>query len=161
MKKQEYETIDKMLSSSDKESKVLAYTILRNNPTKKNKSILNKISLFDRIQDYSDVCKELETKELTIQDFNFLPVKQRKKALAQHKIQNLELLFNGKWRIDWKDPNQYKWYPYFSVTGLGGLLFSFSSYRYVSFDAGAGFYKDPKTSNFVGKTFIDIYQDLL
>src|ERR1035437_717439 len=97
MKKQEYETIDTMLKSSDKESRYLAYSILRNSTTKKSKKILEKVSLFERVHDYQDVCGELGIKELTTKDFNFLPEEQRKKALAQHQIHNLEKLFNKGW----------------------------------------------------------------
>lgn len=109
---------------------------------------------------YSKVCEGLGEEELTEKLFSFLPKERRKKALAQAKVAQLEKFFNGKWIADWKNQNQYKYYPYFTLNASGGLLFCSSHCHASYFYAEAGFYKDQETSDFVGKTFIDIYEDL-
>lgn len=103
-------------------------------------------TLFNKIKNYSDVCKELYEKEETC------PIK---------KIKQIERLFNSFWKKDWKNKNQEKWYPYFEYTSSGGLVFYSSSYCYFSTYGPVAFYKDKETSDFVGKTFLDIYKEIL
>lgn len=117
-------------------------------------------NLFVDIKNYSDVCKELKLKELTTKDFDFLPKDQQEKALAFHQIKNIETLFNGDWKKDWNNRNQVKYYPYFENKVTGGWVFlSSSEYYYYSLGQVA-FYKDKITSDFCGRTFIEIYKKL-
>lgn len=98
------------------------------------------------ITTYSDVCKELKEKEETC------PYKM---------IKQVEKLFNGKWKKDWNDRNQSKWYPWYEQTD-SGLVFSFScSCYFLSFSGQVAFYKDKLTCDHVGKHFISIYKQLI
>lgn len=116
------------------------------------------INLFEIITCYTDVCKELGEKEYTEEDFKFLPDYYRKKALAQLQIHQIEKLFNQGFVFDWTNINQYKYYPYFDICS-GSLVFSSSVYCHYYYCSGLAFYKDKKTSNFVGKLFAPIYQN--
>jgi len=109
---------------------------------------------------YSDICKALKIKVLILKDFNYLPEWQRKKTFYFHQIQNLVKYFNGNWTPNWNDTNQQKHYPYFDKKS-GGWVFYGSTYYYYLSDAVVGFYKDEKTSSFVGKTFEEIYKGYL
>ncbi len=102
-------------------------------------------SLFDRIKTYSDVCKELGEKEITC---------------PYQKIKQIEKLFNGDWKKDWTNRSQYKYYPYFEYSTSSGFGFYSSLSPSYSFSGGVAFYKDQETSDYVGKTFIDIYKEL-
>lgn len=110
---------------------------------------------------YKEVCKRLKEKELTIKDFSHLPEYMRIKALAQAQIQQLAKLFNGNWAIDWSNRNQYKYYPYFEYKVSGGWVCDDCSFRYCHSFGEVAFYKDSKTAEFVGKTFIEIYKRAL
>lgn len=101
--------------------------------------------LFNKIKTYSDVCKELGEKE---------------KTSSYDKIKQIQRLFNGDWKADWLNPNQYKYYPYFERAS-GGWRFSDSLYLYGSSDAEVAYYKDEKTASFVGKTLLNIYIDFI
>lgn len=97
------------------------------------------------IINYSEVCKELKEKE------EICPYK---------KIKQIEKLFNGTWVKDLANRSQLKYYPYFEYNNSGGLVFDDSvSHSYYS-DGQVAFYKDKLTSDFVGKTFIDIYKEI-
>lgn len=151
-----------MLESNDKDCVYLAVSMIRNShdiSDKEIKKLLDKISLFERVKNYSDVCKELGVEELTVDSFIFLSKEQRLKALACHQIQNIGKLFNGKWKIKW-DGKQKNWYPWFEVKA-SGLVFSDSSVFVGGSSAAVCYYKDRETSDFVGKTFIDIYSILI
>ncbi len=102
----------------------------------------------------------MKIKQLTIEDFSFLPEDQRKKTLAFHKIQNIIKLFNEGWKPDFNNANQRKYYPYFVKNASGWVLFS-SYYRSsYSFDE-VGFYQDEDTSNHCARLFLPIYNEYL
>ena len=110
------------------------------------------------IKTYSEVCKNLGIKELTEKDFKQFD--NSRQMLAFHKIKNIEKLFNGDWKPDFSDSSQYKYYPY-SEKISGGWRFVVSNYYYYGFCGSCGLFKDKKTSDFVGSTFLDIYLDII
>ena len=154
-----------MIESSNKDTIYTAYKVLSTDEFLNNKeaiTLLNKISIFDKIRSYSDVCKELKIKELLLSDFSFLPVDQQLKTLNFHKLKNIEKLFNENWKVNWADSNQTKWYPWFRYKkSLAGLGFIDSGCNYDYSYGAVAFFKDEKTSNFIGKTFIDVYKGIL
>ena len=143
--------VSEMEKACTKEQKIVFERIF-------SKSLSTENSLF-QVKNYSDLCKKTKTKELVISDFSFLPKEQQEKALAYHQIQTIEKLYNGDWIKNFRDRNQEKWYPYFDGSGRG-LVFLYSSCSYYVFSGLVADFKDEKTSNFVGKTFIDIYKVL-
>lgn len=116
-------------------------------------------NLFDKIKNYSDVCKELCEPELTETTFHRIPMKYRKKILAYSKLQQIQRLFNGDWIPNWSDSSEYKYYPYYNTSGPG-LVFVGSYYLFSSFYGEVAFYKNREISDFIGRTFIDIYTEL-
>ncbi len=112
------------------------------------------------ITTYSEVCKRLKIKELTIKDFKKFG-EDALKMLGFHKIKNLERLFNGNWVKDWKNQSQYKYYPYFTINSSGGLVFFGSYAGYVVCYGPVGYYKDSKTSDHIGKNFKDVYENIM
>lgn len=114
----------------------------------KLREILNRpTNLFETIKEYSDVCIELNIKEKIRSEFDTL------KEYRYHQIQNIAKLFNGD------NKNNY-WYPYFTRTG-SGLVFPGSFDYFRTFDGPVAYFKDKITSDFIGKTFIKIYTDLV
>ncbi len=107
--------------------------------------IINKPGdLFSKIKNYSDVCSELG---------------EDKETCPYKKIKQIEKLFNGNWIKDFSG-NQKNWYPYFEYKAGLGLVFCGSDDSYGYSYCVVAFYKDEKTSNFCGKTFQDIYNQL-
>ena len=117
------------------------------------------IDLF-KITSYKEVCKALDEQEYT--ENNFENTYDCEKLLAFAKLKQIERLYNGNWVKDWSNKNQYKYYPYFTLNSSGGLVFSFSChYCFILICCGqVGFFKDQKTSDYIGKTFISIYEKL-
>lgn len=112
------------------------------------------------VTDYATVCKMLKRKVLTIKDFAFLPENQRKKALHQHMVMNLEDFFNEGWIPDWTNSSERKHYPWFERRTGGWVFFGsgyFGSYSYGQ----AGFYKTSEISDHIGKYFLEVYKPLL
>lgn len=127
---------------------------------KELEEFINKSDDLFNITTYKEVCKKLKEKELTLKDYTFLPENRRKKALAQGKIQQLEALFNGTWKVKF-DGNQKNWFPCFTIYDVGsGWVFHHSGYDCGYYSAQVGFFKDKETSDFIGNNFKDIYRDL-
>jgi len=117
----------------------------------------DEIDLFS-IKTYKEVCKVLGEQEYTENDFE--NTYDCEKLLAFAQLKQIERLYNGNWVKDWSNKNQYKYYPYFTLNSSGGLVFGYSSYSYSRWYGQVGFFKDQKTSDYIGKTFISIYEKL-
>ena len=112
------------------------------------KELVNKDEIVDlfKIDKYSEVCKQLKIVEKTESNFDTL------KEFRYHQIQNIAKLFNGN-----STNNIY--YPYFTKNG-SGLVFCRSSYVVGYYYGQVAYYKNRITSDYIGKTFINIYNDL-
>ncbi len=162
---EQIEIMYKMINSSDKENVYLAACLLRspNNELSKSetKKALNQIPLEYRIKDYIDVCEELGEDQLSLDHFSHLPKHMREKSLAYAQLQQIVKLLNDKWKPDWNNTNEYKWYPWFRYNSGLGLAFDGSGCHVGVSVGGVAFFKDEVVSNFVGKTFIYIYEKLI
>lgn len=120
----------------------------------------DEIDLFS-ITTYKEVCKVLNEKELTLCDFKEFSEKLSKKLLATARIEQLERLYNQNWVKNYNDKNQYKYRPYFEFTN-NNWRFDFSVDYFWYVYSVVGVFKDEKTSNYVGKTFLnEIFVDIL
>jgi len=101
--------------------------------------------LITNVKNYNDVCNYLK------EPLELLPYLQ---------IKQIERLFNGSWVKNFSiDQNNY--YPYFTYDKTSGYLVFFGSRSGSSGSAGqVAFYKNEKISDYVGETFIDIYNKL-
>lgn len=110
------------------------------------KKDIKELVLFS-ITSYEGVCKVL---------------KEECKISPYDKIKQIEKLFNGWWKKDWEDINQKKWYPYFNLKASHGVVGFYDSYFSCGVASGqVGFYKDQRTSDYIGKTFWLIYKEII
>lgn len=113
---------------------------------RKKKVVSNPADLFT-VNSYTKVCEQLGIIEKKVENFGSL------KEYRYHQILNIQKLFNGDSTI-----NNY--YPYFRRLG-SGLVFSSSGGNFsYDFDGQVAYYRSREISDFIGKTFIDIYTDL-
>lgn len=116
------------------------------------------VSKLFKVKDYSDFCKVVGIKELTEKDF--ANSRNPKKALAFEQIKTIEEFYNDGWKPDFADRNQQKHYPYF-INEKGSWRFDGSGCCYGGWYGDVGLYKDQQTSDFVGKTFMKIYLQVI
>jgi len=159
-----YLQLEKMIKSPDKENVYLAVSIIRsktlNIPPGKASKLLLEVPLEHRIRDYKDICEELGEKELTLKHFRSIPVYLKVRLLARTQLEQIAKLVNREYKVDWKNKDQYKWYPYFEFAVGRGLVFRISHGDGHYFNGLVAF-KDRPTSDFVGKTFTSIYEKLM
>ena len=88
--------------------------------------------------------------------------KQQKSLNALAKIYLIAEIFNEDWYSDWNNKNESKYYPYFEYknddwcfSGVGG------HHWYCCRSGSFAHFKSNKIAEYVGKTFIDIYNDYI
>jgi len=161
------ETIDlneltRLLKSKDKDAVYFGASVIRQATDLSldiKKHYLNKIDVANRIRYYTDICLELGIEELTIDHFHFLPLEQRERMLAYHKICNISKVFNAGWIPNFTDSNEKKYFPYFIKNKDGS--WSVRSYTYCDADCshlGFGLYfKEDKLALKAANLFKEIY----
>lgn len=133
---------------------------LSNNTKSSFKIHKDEDTLIDIIKTYSDVCKELNEKEYSIDDFLFLPEEYRSKMLAKIQIEQIAKLFNGNWIPDYSNNKELKYFPYFIYKAGSGWVY-IGSICYSVDTLGSVVYKSEKISVFIGKQFLYIYREIL
>lgn len=115
-----------------------------------------KEKLIDRIKTYEDVCRELNEYPI-----NLGPYIYYRKLVAFAKLQQIAKLFNEGWEADFSNREQEKYYPWFEMDKSGGVRFHYLGDGYSRFGGGPAYFKSQEIANYVGKTFIEIYKDLI
>ena len=79
---------------------------------------------YDDIKTFDDACRAMGTTE---QEFNdrFEKLELSNDTLFYEKLKIVVKAINGGWTPDWSNSDQYKYYPWFRVLGVG---FSSSTY---------------------------------
>jgi hypothetical protein len=114
----------------------------------------------ERIKTYEDACNKLDI--TPINESALLSSGFTKDEVAYRKIKTITEALNEGWKPDWKDENQKKWIPWFSVSS--GFVFSRTSYYYSLAAAGDGLrlcFKSNELATYAGKQFVDIYKDFI
>lgn len=74
-------------------------------------------------------------------------------------LRNIFKIKRGKWKPDWNDSSQYKWFPYFSCSSGFGFEYSYSIFEYSTSYVGSRLcLPTEKLSNSVAKEFLPIFE---
>ncbi len=116
-------------------------------------------SVFDRVLTIEDVCIESGT---TLEQFNSKHVDLDDHVRAYMLLVMTAKVFNEGWTPDWNNSSEYKYYPWFKM----GAGFDFAGTAYVyaatrTYSASRLCFKDEKTAEHAGRTFLDIYRTYL
>lgn len=108
-----------------------------------------------KIKPFEDACRALQIPS----DIPSFPTETGAGALYQLEI--ITRALNEGWTPDWSDENQKKWYPWFDFLG-GRFVFHHVHCNYTYSGLGSRLcYKDEKTAEYAGKTFMDLYKKML
>ncbi len=95
----------------------------------------------------------------------FFPKKKKhvEAVIAFTKLIVIAEVLNEGWQPDWKDYNQYKWYPYYEMDNkASGFRFSCASFNYSRSGVGSRLcFRDEATAKFAGTQFKALYKDLM
>jgi hypothetical protein len=116
---------------------------------------LTKTDITDRVKSFEDACKELGVRPSDI----VLPSDDVDES-AYKKLKVIILALNEKWRPDWTNDNEYKYYIWFDLSSGSGLSFDYVDVQYsYSFVGSRLCFKSRELAEYAAKTFLDIYTD--
>lgn len=139
------EALKRLTSLEGEAKKLLAIIEKADEP----KPIMDRVKTFE---DALEIYKALNNVEVDFTGTN--------DEIAYKKIKIIATVLNEGWNADINNTKQYKYYPWFEITGSG---FSFCDYLY---DCSACHcpsrlsYKNSELAIYAGKQFLDIYKNL-
>lgn len=115
----------------------------------------------DRIKNMIDVVEEYERLYGKVS----LPMngrdKQEKSINAFYQIQIISAVLNEGWVPNFNNSSEYKYYPWFEKKASGWVFYVCGCVCGYSGVGSGAVYKTSELAEYVGKQFLDIYQDYL
>src|ERR1035437_4739562 len=92
-------------------------------------------------------------------EFQEVPEEMRDYFKAVYQAVVITKALVADWKADWKDSNQYKWYPWFRMSS-GGFVFCHTGYDITITYAGIGSrlcFPTDEMAEYAGKQFTEVY----
>jgi hypothetical protein len=86
---------------------------------------------FRTIKSFEDACKKENIDPSILPDVSGIPEEFRKPVIGHYKLMIIFKAINNGWTPDWKNWDQYKYYPWFEVLS-SGFGFSRSGYNFTN-----------------------------
>jgi len=115
----------------------------------------------ERIQTIEDAYAELGRKPEDFRPYS-QPPNQRQEAMnAMADIWTVVEAANEGWQPDWKNDDEYKWYPFFDMSG-DRLVFYGANYWGQGSDVGSRLcFRTRDLAEHFGKKFIEVYEKFM
>ena len=123
------------------------------------KKISNNIQ--DKIKNLDDVYKHLGVDREDVIPYKKSKNKLQKAANAFVDINHISLALNEGWVANFKDPNQYKYYPWFERKSNGWFVIGTGVCFSRTFGGFGFFYKTREIALYAANTFLNVYVDCL
>ncbi|MDI6034014.1 hypothetical protein QLS91_13110 [Flavobacterium sp. LB2P84] len=118
--------------------------------------------MYTDIKTFEDACKALALNpENVVPDFSLFPKSEIQAMIAHSKLVIIAKAINGEWVADWKDWNQYKYYPWFEMGSSSGVGFSCNDcdiWITYSFVGSRLCFESRDQAKYAGKQFEELYK---
>lgn len=118
--------------------------------------------MYTDIKTFEDACKILSLNpDNVIPDFTFFPEADKQAMIDHAKLIIIAKAINGDWIPDWKDWNQYKYYPWFEMGSSSGVDFSFDDCDHWCTTSIVGSrlcFETREQAKYVGTQFEELYK---
>ena len=110
-------------------------------------------NITDRVKSFEDACTVLGVRPVDV-----LNASDNTDDAAYKKLKVIAKALNEDWTPNWKDGDEYKYYPWFDLSSGSGLSFFTVVGRYTISTVGSRLcFKSRELAEYAGKQFIDIY----
>lgn len=113
-----------------------------------------------KIKTFEGACKALKIdpkKALPI--VTGVPEKHQEAIVAHAKLIIIAEALNDGWKPNWKNSNEYKYYPWFYMNSGSGLAFGVCDADYSNSSVGSRLcFKSSELAEYAGKTFKKLYE---
>ncbi len=115
----------------------------------------------DLVKTFADACEVLGVKlpEFSIENSNGFSNNDSKSLIAYAQLVLIVRALNEGWKPDWNNSSQYKYYPWFKMSGSGLAYHGFVSWSSDTLVGSRLCYKSKELAEYAGKQFISIYND--
>ena len=117
--------------------------------------------MYTEIKTFEDACKAINVEPTIIPDFSLFPEADRQAMIDHAKLVIIAKAINGDWVPDWKDWDQYKYYPWFEMGSPSGGGFSYDGYDHWDTGSRVGSrlcFETREKAKYAGKQFEDLYK---
>jgi hypothetical protein len=118
--------------------------------------------MYTDIKTFEDACKVLALNpKNVVPDFSLFYESDRQAMIDHAKLVIIAKAINGEWVPDWKDWNQYKYYPWFEMGSSSGVGFSCDVCGGWDTDSDVGSrlcFETREQAKYAGKQFEDLYK---
>jgi hypothetical protein len=115
-----------------------------------------------KIKTFADACKALGLSTKALPDVSLLTKQQAKGVTAHFKLMVIAEALNDGWKPNWKDTNEWRFYPWFALRGGSGFRLAYVDYRYAGSLVGSRLcFKSREIAEYAGKQFIKLYKDYM
>lgn len=121
--------------------------------------------MYKKIKSYEDACKAIGIDPEHLPEVSNLPEDLAQYIVDCYRLAVVNQAINGKWRADYGNHDQRKFYPWFSIEedyvpgSGGGFSFLVSHFDLADTRVGARLaYETREQADYAGKTFADLYE---
>ncbi|MCL2291205.1 MAG: hypothetical protein FWC34_10995 [Bacteroidetes bacterium] len=118
-------------------------------------------NIIEKVKTFEDA--QALTGRPNVPEFLELPEDLREYFKAHYKMAVIAEALNEGRKLDWEDPNQKKWFPWFRVSS-GAFVFDDTNYYYSSADAGDASrlcFSSSELARYAGEQFIEIWEIII
>lgn len=119
-----------------------------------------------QIKTFEEACAALKLDPSVLPDVSMLPEKHQKSVTAFYKLTIIAEAMNEGWQPNWKNDNEWKYFPWFDMNpeeDESGLGLSYYDYVSTASDSSVGSrlcFRTRELARQAGEQFIELYRDL-
>lgn len=114
-----------------------------------------------KVTSYEAACKLLKINPKTLPIVKGLDKDSARRIIAFHKLSTIAKALNEGWKPNWKDVDEWKYYPYFYYNKNSFVFSHVDDHSDYSGFASALYYKNSELAQYAGKKFKKLYNDYL
>ena len=115
---------------------------------------------YKKIKTFEVACKALKLNpKKCLPDFSAYPKEHQAGMIAHAKLVIIAQALRGEWKPNWNDSNQYKYFPWFDMSGSGFSCDGFAHDRSRSALGSRLCYQSSEVARYAGKTFLKLYKE--
>ena len=116
-----------------------------------------------KIKTFEGACKALKLNPKTVlPDVNGMPEHHQKSIISHAKLVIIAEALNEGWKPDWKNSDEWKYYPWFRMSSGSGLAYGDYGSLYSGSIVGSRLcFKSSALAKYAGTQFIDLYSDFM
>ena len=114
-----------------------------------------------KIKTFEGACKALKLNPKTVlPNVKGMPSHHQKAIISHAKLVIIAEALNEGWKPDWKNGNEWKYYPWFRMSSGSGLAYGAYASRYSYSAVGSRLcFKTGELAEYAGKQFKKLYED--